>query len=151
MKRRSSRTILLTGLAIDASGTGMFLPISLLYLVRVVGLPVATAGLVTAAATFGSLAVPALAGAIVDRVGARAVLIVAFAAQAVGMTAQVFVGDTVTAFATVLCTTLGQRAFWASVYPLLAEIAGDGAKEPTFALAGSLQAAGFAVGSAVGS
>jgi len=151
MKRRSGRTILLTGLAIDASGTGMFLPISLLYLVRVVGLPVATAGLVTAAATFGSLAVPALAGAIVDRVGARAVLIVAFAAQAVGMTAQVFVGDTVTAFATVLCTTLGQRAFWASVYPLLAEIAGDGAKEPTFALAGSLQAAGFAVGSAVGS
>ena len=58
----SSRTALLAALGADSAGSGLFLPLALLYVTRDVGLPLATAGTVVAAGTVAGLAVPPLAG-----------------------------------------------------------------------------------------
>jgi hypothetical protein len=52
-----NRRALLTALAVDNFGSGLFLPLSLLYVTRVVRLPLATAGTVVALGTLAGLAV----------------------------------------------------------------------------------------------
>ena len=146
-----ARTYLLAGLAIDTVGTGLFLPIALLYQIRVIGLPAATSGLITAGAPLMSLAIPALVGSIVDRLGARPVIIASFVTQGLGMAAYLVADSAAGAFAAALCAAVGLRAYWSSVFTLLAEVSGAAAKEPAFALAGMMQAGGLAVGSGIGS
>ena len=59
---RRSRIALLTALGVDNFGSGLFLPVALLYVTRVVGLPLATAGTVVAVGTMAGLATPPVAG-----------------------------------------------------------------------------------------
>jgi MFS family permease len=99
----------------------------------------------------GSLAVPAAVGAVVDRAGARPVVIAAFTAQALGTVAYLLAHHAVTVFVALLAAAIGQRAFWASVFKLLSDIAdveGRSAKEPVFATAAMMQSAGLAIGGA---
>lgn len=74
--------LLIAGNAVSALGTGLVLPLTLVYLhqVRGISLPVVGALLAMSAAV-GLIAVP-LSGVLVDRVGARRVLIVVLAGQA---------------------------------------------------------------------
>ncbi len=74
--------ILLTALAVDALGTGLFAAFSLLYFHEVAGLPLARVGLTLTIATLVGLVANPLAGSLVDRFGAKQVLIVSFALQA---------------------------------------------------------------------
>jgi hypothetical protein len=50
---RKSRAALLTALGVDNFGSGLFLPVALVYVTRVVGLPLATAGTVVALVLVG--------------------------------------------------------------------------------------------------
>ncbi len=80
----SSRTALLGALGVDNAGSGLFLPVALLYVTRDVGLPLTVAGMVVAAGTVAGLAVPPLAGHLGDRVGPRRVVVAAELLQALG-------------------------------------------------------------------
>lgn len=64
-----SRLALLTALGVDNVGSGLFLPVVLLYVTRVVGLPLAVAGTVVALGTLAGLAVPPVVGRLVDGPG----------------------------------------------------------------------------------
>ena len=79
-----SRIALLTALGVDNFGSGLFLPVVLLYVTRVVGLRLAVAGTVVAVGTVAGLAVPPVAGRLVDRTGPRRVVIAAELVQALG-------------------------------------------------------------------
>ena len=57
-----NRIALLTALGVDNFGSGLFLPVALLYVTRVVGLPLGTAGTVVAAGTVAGLGAPPVAG-----------------------------------------------------------------------------------------
>ena len=81
---RRSRVALLTALGVDNFGSGLFLPVVLLYVTRVVGLPLAAAGTVVALGTVAGLAVPPAAGRLVDRIGPRRIVICAELLQALG-------------------------------------------------------------------
>ncbi|MGI8576745.1 MAG: hypothetical protein ACR2KG_02255 [Nocardioidaceae bacterium] len=65
---RRSRIALLIGLGVDNFGSGLFLPFSLVYPTRVVGLPLATAGVVVSVVLVVGLLVPPVVGPVVDRV-----------------------------------------------------------------------------------
>src|SRR5260370_32600586 len=82
-----NRVALLTALGVDNVGSGLFLPVALLYVTRVVGLPLATAGTVVAGGTMAGLAVPPVAGRLVDRVGPRLTVISGQSLQALGAAA----------------------------------------------------------------
>src|SRR5258708_30438143 len=57
-----NRLASLTALGVDNFGSGLFLPVALLYVTRIVRLPLATAGTIIALETMAGLAVPPIAG-----------------------------------------------------------------------------------------
>jgi hypothetical protein len=59
---------LLIALGIDNVGSGLFLPLTLVYATQVVGLPLAVAGVTVTAGTVVGLLVPPVADRFVDRV-----------------------------------------------------------------------------------
>jgi Major Facilitator Superfamily len=71
----------------DALGTGLFLPLSVIYLTRIVGLPATRVGLgLTIAGCLAIVAAP-LSGSVLSHVDARKVVLGCFAASALGFVA----------------------------------------------------------------
>ena len=108
---------LVVALAVDAVGSGVAGPLLLLYLIRVAGLPLSTAGLLLTVSTAVSLIVPAVAGRISQRVDARVVVVAAQFLQALAMIG-LLVGyrHLLVLGCAAMIGALGQRAFWSSVF-----------------------------------
>ena len=77
----------------DALGTGLFLPLSVIYLTRIVGLSPARAGLGLTIAGFLAIAASPLSGTLLGRFDARKVVLGCFAASASGFLAYIAVGS----------------------------------------------------------
>src|SRR5215472_12591016 len=89
---RNQRLVLLAYL-VNALGTGLFLPISVIYLTRIVGLPATRVGLgLTIAGLIAVVAGPC-AGPLLDRFDVRPVVVGCFAASALGFAAYLAVGS----------------------------------------------------------
>ena len=88
----SERRLLAANFA-DALGTGLFLPLSVIYLTRIVGLSPARAGLGLTIAGFLAIAASPLSGALLARFDARKVVLGCFAASAAGFAAYIAVGS----------------------------------------------------------
>jgi MFS family permease len=143
---RRDRAALLAALGIDNFGSGLFLPVALLYVTRVVGLPLAAAGPVVAVGTVAGLGVPPVAGRLVDRVGPLRVVVGAELLQALGAVTYLAArGAVVVAVAAVLLAA-GQQLFYSSLFALISDVAGDGPKDRPFAVAAMVRAACFSLG-----
>jgi len=141
-----NRVALLTALGVDNFGSGLFLPVALLYVTRVVGLPLGTAGTVVAAGTVAGLGAPPVAGRLVDRVGPLRVVVGAELLQALGAVAYLAArGKAVVVTAAVLLAA-GQQLFYSSLFALISDVAGDGPKDRPFAVAATVRAACFSLG-----
>jgi MFS family permease len=141
-----NRAWLLIALGVDNLGSGLFLPVTVLYVIRVVGLPLAVAGTVVAAGTIAGLSVPAVAGRLVDRVGALPVVVAAELLQALGAVAYLAArGVAVVAMAAVLLAA-GQQLFYSSLFALISDVAGAGPKDRPFAVAAVVRSACFSLG-----
>jgi len=141
-----NRTALLAALGTDNFGSGLFLPVVLLYVTRVVGLPLATAGTVVSLGTIAGLAAPPLAGRLVDTVGPRPVVI---SSQVLQATAAVFylAARGVVGVAVAAATlAAGQQLFYSSLFALISDVAGHGPKDRPFAMAGMIRSACFGLG-----
>jgi hypothetical protein len=77
----------------DALGTGLFLPLSVIYLTRIVGLSPSRAGLGLTIAGFLAIAASPLSGTLLGRFDARKVVLGCFAASAAGFLAYIAVGS----------------------------------------------------------
>lgn len=88
-----SRFALLAGLGIDNFGSGLFLPLALVYATRVVGLDLRAAGLVVAVAAAAGFVVPPVAGRLTYRFGPRVTVVTAQLAQGVGAVAYLLAGN----------------------------------------------------------
>jgi MFS family permease len=89
---RNQRLVLLASL-VNALGTGLFLPISVIYLNRIVGLPATRVGLGLTIAGLVAVVAGPCAGPLLDRFDARAVVVGCFAASALGFAAYLAVGS----------------------------------------------------------
>jgi MFS family permease len=133
---RTNRLVLLTALGIDNVGSGLFLPLALVYVTRVVGLPLGTAGTVVALGTAAGLGVPPVAGRLVDRVGPRPVVIAAQLLQALGALSYLAARGALAAAMAAVLLAAGQQLFYSSVFALIGDVAGDGPKDRPFTVAG---------------
>lgn len=141
-----SRAGLLIALGVDNFGSGLFLPIVLIYVTRIVGLPIAVAGTVVAAGTFAGLTMPLVAGRLVDRAGALRVVVGAELLQALGAVGYLAArGAAAVAVAAVLLAA-GQQLFYSSLCVLISDVADDGPKDRPFAVAAMVRSACFSVG-----
>jgi len=141
-----SRAGLLIALGVDNFGSGLFLPMVLIYVTRIVGLPIAVAGTVVAAGTVAGLAMPLVAGRLVDRVGALRVVVGAEILQALGALGYLAArGAAIVAAAAVLLAA-GQQLFYSSLCTLISDVADDGPKDRPFAVAAMVRSACFSLG-----
>jgi len=137
--------------SIDALGTGLFTPMSLLYFARVPEIPLATVGVLLSVAAAVTLPLPVLVGQAVDRFGARSVVILAQFAQALGFFCYLAVSGPVSLVLAAMLVSCGQRAFWSAVFTLVADLSERDGTTPDrwFALVGMAQTAGYGVGGLV--
>ncbi|WP_327174217.1 MFS transporter [Streptomyces sp. NBC_01335] len=133
-------------IVIDSLGTGVFIPVSMLYFLATTSLTLVQVG--AALTTAGLLALPAgpLAGGLVDRYGTKPVLQAANLAQALGFAGYLVVGQT---WQIALCAWLnsaGRAVFFSCYGVTVTTLAAPGQRERWFGLLGSARNLGYALG-----
>lgn len=135
-----------TAIAVDAIGSGVFMPISVLYFLATTRLSLVEIGLALSIASALRLPTSPLVGTLVDRLGPKRVLLGANLIQAVGFACYVFVGSFGVLVVVSTVVWIGQGAFWGSFSPMVAAISKPGERERWFGFLGALRNAGFALG-----
>ncbi len=136
----------IVALLIDALGTGLYLPFSLLYFQAVAHLPLPVIGVALTIATVATLPVTPLIGALVDRYGARRLVIASQLLQALGFVGYLLVHSIPVLLVTALLVTAGSRAFYAAGTALIAQVAGPGERDRWYGFVGATQSLGLAAG-----
>lgn len=137
---------LLVALGIDNVGSGLFLPLTVVYATSVVGLPLAVAGVTVTVGTLVGLLVPPLAGRLVDRIGPRPVVIASQALQAAGAFAFFAAGGAGGVAVAVCLLAAGQQLYYSSLFALLSDVIGDRPKDHPFAVITMVRSACFGLG-----
>ncbi|MER6513917.1 MFS transporter [Nonomuraea sp. NPDC001636] len=102
----------LVGMFVDALGNGLYVPLTLLFIHEVTGLPMTTVGLgVTVAAVVGLAANP-VAGTLIDRFDARRVLIATYVLRAAAFAAYPLVDGFVALLVVAALIAVGDRAYY---------------------------------------
>lgn len=133
---------LLAAMCVNAFGAGMFFPFAMLYYQKATSLSVGTIGLTITLATLLTLAATPITGALVDRFGARSLVITSLCVEAAGFAAYLAVSSAWTLFLAALVATAGTRMFFASFSTLIAEIARAAERDRLYGLVGVTQSIG---------
>ncbi|MDT7724263.1 MAG: hypothetical protein QOI21_839 [Actinomycetota bacterium] len=141
-----SQQALLVALGVDSFGSGLFLPLTLVFVTQVVGLPLGLAGMVITVGTMASLLVPPLAGRLVDRIGPCTVVITAQFVQALGAFGFLVADGVTSVLAAAILLAIGQQLFYCALYVLIADVSGDGPKERPFTVTAMVRSASFGLG-----
>ncbi|WP_333766514.1 MFS transporter [Streptomyces sp. IBSBF 2435] len=148
MRRRLSsvRSTYMLGMVVDATGSGMYVPLSLLYFHHVTGLSLTRVGvIVTTASVIGLVSNP-VAGILIDRFSARAVLVGGYVLRAAAFCTYPLVHNGVVMFAVVLPVALGDTSYPPAIQSFVAEIVRGTERDKLLALQRSLRNAGLGVG-----
>jgi MFS family permease len=141
-----NQSALLVALGVDNFGSGLFLPLALVYSTRVVGLSLTTAGTVILLGTLTGLAAPPVAGRLLDRIGPHPVVIGAQLVQALGAITYLFASGATAVLAAAMLLAAGQQLFYSSLTSLIVDVAGDGPRDRPFALAEMVRGGSFGFG-----
>jgi MFS family permease len=147
---RVTRFSIFVVLVVDSLTNGLFIPLSLLYLTTRTGTSLARVGVLLTIAGLVALPLPLYSGRLVDRWGARPVVLAAQILQAVGFAGYVIFSGPVAIFVVATVASLGRGVFWSAIFTLLSGLA-DGdpdprARERWFGVTGALRAAGYGLG-----
>ena len=151
--RRSVQVALFLVLMIDSLTNGLFIPLSLLYLVARSGASLAQIGVLLSVAGLIALPLPLLTGRLADRFDARVIVQTAQVLQAAGFVGYVMAGRLPIVFLAATVASLGRTGFWSSIYVLLSGVsdhdADPRARERWFAATGSMKAVGYGAGASI--
>ena len=130
----------------DTIGSGLFMPITILYFLKVTDLTLVQIGAALSVSALLTLPAAFVIGTLVDRFGGRRMMLVGNLVQAAGMLSYLWV-ETFwpVALATVLLN-LGRQAFWGSFGNVVTAITRRGERELWFGFLQALRNLGFAVG-----
>jgi MFS family permease len=134
---------------IDAVGTGMFIPFSLLFFLATTSLPLTRIGLGLSLAALVRIPATIVAGPLSDRFGPRAAIVGSQLLQAAGFAGYLFVHGFWSLVAAAVLVQIGNSIFWVAYAPLIFSVAGEGEREHWFALGTSLRTAGWAAGGVI--
>ncbi|GII54387.1 MFS transporter [Planotetraspora thailandica] len=146
MKAPSIQVRYMLGMVVDATGSGMYLPLSLLYFHHVTGLPVTQVGAIMSAAAVLGLVSNPLTGLLIDRFGARAVVVGGYLLRAVGFATYPLVDGAPAMFAAVALVAFGDVSFPPSIQSFVAEIVKGPARDKMLAVQRSTRNAGLGAG-----
>ncbi|MER7891721.1 MFS transporter [Micromonospora sp. NPDC094482] len=141
-------------LAVDMLGSGVLLPVSLLYFTNVTGMRLSTVGPVLSIAALASLPVPLIVGHFADRTRPLDRVLAAQVLQGAAYAAFGLVRGPVTLLIVAIVAALGQRLFWSSFFSVVAGLAEPGEDghhaDRRFAVAGMIQMGATGVGALLG-
>ena len=109
----------MTAIGIDAVGSGVWMPVSMIFFLATTDLSLVQVGLALSLASLLSLPVAVLVGQQVDRHGSKTVLQTGNALQAVSFLAYAFVDQVWSVAAVVAVSVIGRTAFWGSYSPMV--------------------------------
>lgn len=132
---------------IDALGSGIFAPFSLLYFQVRAGLSLPSIGLALSIAMTATLLVIPLTGILVDRLGAKRVVLSAQILQGLGFFGYLIVTNFATLVGFALLVTIGLSMFWSAYFTLIAEIGSSDERDRWYGLVGALRIFGIGLGS----
>ncbi len=135
-----------TAIAVDALGSGVFMPLTMLYFLAVTPLSLLQVGAAISIASAVSLPAGPAIGALVDRFGAKQILLAGNALQAVGFVAYLVTDSFAAVLLWTIVVTVGRTAFWGSYGNIVAAISQPGERERWFGFLGAMRNVGFAVG-----
>jgi MFS family permease len=133
-------------LIIDAFGSGLFIPLSILYFQVTAGFPLPIIGLTLTIATACTLPMTLVTGGLVDRFGARRVTASSQIIQAIGSLGYLFVHSVPVLFLMALLVTAGTRMFYAAHTVLVVEISSPDERDRWYGLVGAIRNMGLGVG-----
>ncbi|MFW5474953.1 MFS transporter [Knoellia sp. CPCC 206450] len=130
----------------DTVGSGLFLPLTILYFVRVTDLTLVQVGSALSISALLTMPAAFVIGTLVDRLGGRRMMLLGNVVQAVGMLGYLWVEEF---WPVALCTVLlnlGRQAFWGSFGNVVTAITKPGERELWFGFLQALRNLGYAVG-----
>ncbi len=135
-----------TAIAIDAIGSGVFMPVSMLYFLVTTDLSLVKVGAAISIASAVSLPAGPLIGGLVDRFGAKQVLLAGNLMQFVGFLAYLFTDSFAGLILWTVVVVVGRMSFWGSYGNIIAAISRLGEREKWFGFLSALRNVGFAIG-----
>ncbi|MGV9242165.1 MFS transporter [Streptomyces sp. NPDC003710] len=141
-----SRYRYLTAISAEAVGSGLYVPVSLLYFHHVTRMSMPRIGTAMTVAALLGLAVSLFAGALIDRFGARAAVVTGFVIRAVGFLCYPLVHTFWQVLLAATLVAIGDRSFQASVQALVAEMAEGVERDRLRAAQYSVRNAGMGAG-----
>jgi MFS family permease len=138
-----------TALAIDALGSGIWMPLSMLYFLHQTSLSLVELGLAMTIANTVALAVVPFLGSLVDRVGPKTVMQAGNAGAAAAFVLYPFAHSLVAVTALIFCATVTRQAFWSALGPMVTQITRPGERELWFGFLQAMRNAGYGVGGVV--
>lgn len=137
---------LVAAFVVDAVGTGLFLPLSVLYFLATTDLTLAQVGLALSLGSIVRVLASPPAGQLVDRLGPLWVLRASNVVQGLGFVGYLWAGSLLTVVLATGVVQLGNVAFWTAYGPLVIRVSEPGQRERWFGFLGALRNVGFAVG-----
>lgn len=142
--------LVLVGMLLSSVGSGLTISLLVVYLSSVRGIPTAVAGLVLSWMAVLGLAISPLAGTLIDRVGARQVLLVALLIEAVGVGLYATVTTVPQAFAVATVSAIGGAAIWPAQSALIAHLTDEAGRQRAFGVQFMLLNLGLGIGGLIG-
>jgi MFS family permease len=136
-------------LAIDAVGSGVWQPVSILYFLARTDLSLVEVGLAVSIGGFVALPLVPLTGQLVDAFGSKRLLQTGNLLQAAGFAAYPFAHSLTAVTVVLVVSTAGRTFFWGSFGPLVASITREGERETWFGFLHAMRNAGFGIGGLV--
>ena len=136
----------MSALAIDALGSGIWMPLSMLYFLRQTDLTLVQLGLAMTLANLALTPLVPVVGQLVDRLGPKSVMQAGNLLQALMFALYPFAHSMVAVGTVVGVASLGRTMFWGSNGPLVTQIAPPGQREMWFGFVQALRNAGYGVG-----
>jgi MFS family permease len=133
-------------LAIDAVGSGIWMPLSMLYFLHQTSLSLVQLGLAMTIANTAVIPVVPAIGSLVDRVGPRRVMQLGNAGAAVAFVLYPFAHSLAAVTVLVFAASLTRSAFWGALGPMVTQITERGERELWFGFLQAMRNAGYGVG-----
>lgn len=130
----------------DTIGSGLFLPITILYFLKVTDLSLVQIGAALSLSALLTLPSAFVIGTLVDKWGGRRMMLLGNVVQAVGMLAYLWVEAFWPVALFTMLLNLGRQAFWGSFGNVVTAITRPGERELWFGFLQALRNLGYAVG-----
>jgi MFS family permease len=144
--RMSAHRRFVSALAIDAVGSGIWMPLSLLYFLHQTSLSLVHLGAAMTIANVAVLAVVPAIGSLVDRLGPKIVMQAGNAGAAVAFVLYPFAHSMAAVAVLVFAAAATRFAFWGALGPMVTQITERGERELWFGFLQAMRNAGYGVG-----